>query len=138
MSSSRRARRTARQIRIRKLRVAGVVLAAAAIAAGVGYEAVSTSSTAASVLELPRGDRRLPREHDGLLGEAGGAVPAGTTVFDDRIAGVARLDDDLLAAQRGKKIATTFSDRATGWTDELISRVLATGTTGSSGASYAV
>jgi LAS superfamily LD-carboxypeptidase LdcB len=34
------------------------------------------------------------------LGEADGAVPDGTTVFDDEIAGVAKLDPDLLGALR--------------------------------------
>ena len=34
------------------------------------------------------------------LGEAGGAVPNGTTIFDDGVPGVARLDPDLLAALR--------------------------------------
>jgi zinc D-Ala-D-Ala carboxypeptidase len=34
------------------------------------------------------------------LGEADGAVPAGTTVFDDGVPGVARLDPALLGALR--------------------------------------
>jgi LAS superfamily LD-carboxypeptidase LdcB len=34
------------------------------------------------------------------LGEAAGAVPAGTTVFDDGVPGVARLDPALLGAVR--------------------------------------
>jgi LAS superfamily LD-carboxypeptidase LdcB len=34
------------------------------------------------------------------LGVAGGAIPDGTTVFDDRIPGVARLDPALLGALR--------------------------------------
>jgi D-alanyl-D-alanine carboxypeptidase len=38
--------------------------------------------------------------HRGALGEAGGALPDGTTVFDDRIPGVANLDRALLAALR--------------------------------------
>ncbi len=42
----------------------------------------------------------LPREHRVPLGETGGAVPDGTTVFDDEIPGVARLDSDLLGALR--------------------------------------
>jgi hypothetical protein len=32
-----------------------------------------------------------------------------------------------LAAQRGKKIATAFADRATGWTNDLISRITVNG-----------
>ena len=42
----------------------------------------------------------LPRERPGPRGEAGGAVPDGTTVFDDQIPGVAKLDPDLLGALR--------------------------------------
>jgi LAS superfamily LD-carboxypeptidase LdcB len=40
------------------------------------------------------------RRHGGALGEAGGAVPAGTTVFDAEVPGVANLDSRLLAALR--------------------------------------
>jgi len=39
-------------------------------------------------------------ERVGPLGEADGAVPDGTTVFDDDIPGVAKLDSDLLDALR--------------------------------------
>ena len=42
----------------------------------------------------------LRSEPRGALGEADGAVPDGTTVFDDEIAGVANLDADLLGALR--------------------------------------
>jgi hypothetical protein len=42
-----------------------------------------------------------PRLDDGAaFGLAGGAVPEGTTVFDDRVPGVAALDPDLLDALR--------------------------------------
>jgi len=40
------------------------------------------------------------RTHRGALGEADGAVPDGTTVFDDEIPGVANLDRALLGALR--------------------------------------
>jgi zinc D-Ala-D-Ala carboxypeptidase len=39
-------------------------------------------------------------EPRGPLGEADGAVPDGTTVFDDEVPGVAKLDPDLLRALR--------------------------------------
>jgi zinc D-Ala-D-Ala carboxypeptidase len=48
------------------------------------------------------------REHRGALGGAGGAVPDGTTVFDDEIPGVANLDADLLGALR--QAATDAAD----------------------------
>ena len=44
----------------------------------------------------------------GALGEADGAVPDGTTVFDDEIPGVANLDPDLLGALR--QAATDAAD----------------------------
>lgn len=42
----------------------------------------------------------LRREQPGALGEADGLVPAGTTVFDDGVPGVAKLDPSLLTALR--------------------------------------
>jgi LAS superfamily LD-carboxypeptidase LdcB len=42
----------------------------------------------------------LRSEHLRALGEADGAIPEGTTVFDDAIAGVANLDPALLGALR--------------------------------------
>ena len=42
------------------------------------------------------------------LGESDGAVPAGTTVFDDHVPAVANLDPDLLGALR--KAATDAAD----------------------------
>jgi D-alanyl-D-alanine carboxypeptidase len=50
--------------------------------------------TAAPPTAVGRGDHRGP------LGKADGAVPAGTTVFDDGVPGVANLDPALLAALR--------------------------------------
>jgi hypothetical protein len=50
--------------------------------------------TATSPVDTPRDD------HRGALGETVGAVPAGTTVFDDDIPAVANLDPELLAALR--------------------------------------
>ena len=43
------------------------------------------------------GPSRRPSERRGALGEADGAVPDGTTVFDDGVPGVAKLDPALLA-----------------------------------------
>ena len=77
----------------RTILLAGLLAIFAAMAV-LGCQLASSSSTAASPLHVPRG------EHRGALGEAGGAVPAGTTVFDDEVPGVARLDPDLLAALR--------------------------------------
>jgi zinc D-Ala-D-Ala carboxypeptidase len=90
--------------RIRWIRVAGLIVVIAAIAAALGYQLpASSSSTAASPIDVPRNEHRGLRsehrgEHRGALGEADGAVPDGATVFDDEIPGVANLDSDLLGA----------------------------------------
>jgi zinc D-Ala-D-Ala carboxypeptidase len=106
---SKRARTTTRRIRIRRIRVAGLLVVIAAIAAALGSQLLaSSSSTATSPTDVLRGDhgglrsehRGLRNEHRGVLGEADGAVPDGTTVFDDEIPGVANLDPDLLGALR--------------------------------------
>jgi hypothetical protein len=95
--------RPTRRIRIRRIRVAGVLVVIAAIAAALGSQLLATSSsTAASTIALLRGEQR------GALGAADGAVPDGTTVFDDEIPGVANLDADLLGALR--QAATDAAD----------------------------
>ena len=67
----------------------------AAIAAALGHQLpASSSSTPASSIDVRRD------EHRGALGVADGAVPDGTTVFDDTVPGVANLDPALLDALR--------------------------------------
>src|SRR3954453_7521959 len=100
MTSSEPARTTTR--RVRKILVAGLLVVSAAIAAALGYEQLASSpstvtassSAAASPIDAPRS------EHRGAFGEADGAVPEGTTVFDDTVPGVANLDPALLSALR--------------------------------------
>jgi zinc D-Ala-D-Ala carboxypeptidase len=96
------ARTTARRVRIRRVRAAGLLIVVAALAAALGSQlAASSSSTAASPIDVLRGvPTGLRSEHRGALGEADGAIPDGTTVFDDAIAGVANLDPALLGALR--------------------------------------
>jgi zinc D-Ala-D-Ala carboxypeptidase len=103
------ARTTTRRIRIRKIRVAGLLVAIAAIVAALGGQLLaSSSSTATSPIDVLRGEHRgllgehlsPPSEHRGALGEGDGAVPDGTTVFDDELPGVAKLDPTLLEALR--------------------------------------
>jgi D-alanyl-D-alanine carboxypeptidase len=121
------ARTTTRRIRIRRIRVAGVLVVIAVIAAALGYQSgTSSSSTAASPIDVLRSEHRglrsehrgalgepdgavvLRSEHRGALGEADGAVPDGVTVFDAEIPGVANLDPDLLGALR--QAATDAAD----------------------------
>ena len=86
------------------IRVAGLLVVIAAIAAVLGFQlpASSSSTVAAPIVDV------LRNEHHGALGEADGAVPEGTTVFDDEIPGVANLDPDLLGAVR--EAATDAAD----------------------------
>jgi D-alanyl-D-alanine carboxypeptidase len=119
MTYSEPARTTTRRIRIRRIRVAGLLVVIAAIGAVLGYQSLaSSSSTATSPIDVLRSEHRgapgepdgalvlrseppgLRSEHRGALGEADSAVPAGTTVFDDEIPGVANLDPALLGALR--------------------------------------
>ena len=94
MTNSEPARTTTRRIRIRRIRVAGLLVVIAAIAAALGGQLPASSfSTSTSPFDALRG------EHRGALGEAESAVPDGTTVFDE-IPGVANLDPDLLDALR--------------------------------------
>jgi D-alanyl-D-alanine carboxypeptidase len=101
MSYGEPARRTRRQIPWNL--VVGLLVLIAAFAAGLGHQSLASSSTAApsissSAAAPPIGVGRS--EHAGALGEADGAVPDGTTVFDDEIPGVANLDPALLRALR--------------------------------------
>ena len=108
MAHSRPARPTTRQIRIRRIGTAGLLVLVPAIAAALGYQtqassrASASSSSTAAPIDLPRW------EHRGALGQADGAIPGGTTVFDDEIPGVANLDPDLLGALR--RAATDAAD----------------------------
>ena len=115
-------RTASRRIRIRRTRVAGLLVVIAAIATALGYQLpASSSSTAASPIDVLRSaspsrnsSRHIPPrtssrpEHHGALGEADGAVADGTTVFDDEIPGVANLDPALLGALR--QAATDAAD----------------------------
>jgi hypothetical protein len=89
------ARTTTRRIRIRRSRVAGLLVVIAAVTVALGHQlSASSPSTAAPPIDVPRSEPR------GLLGEADGAVPDGTTVFDNEVPGVANLDPALLGALR--------------------------------------
>ena len=107
MASRRGARRTARRARTRRIRAFGLLVVVAAIVAALGWQlpSSSTSSSAASPTHVgpkapPRAGGEARRGASGALGEAGGAVPDGTTVFDDWVPAVAGLDQALLHALR--------------------------------------
>ena len=88
-----------------RILVAAVLVVIVALAAN-GYELLTSSSSTASPIELFRSEQPAPHDvHRGGLGEAGGAIPDGTTVFDDSVAGVANLDPDLRAALRAAATA---------------------------------
>ena len=110
MSYSEPARITIHRTRIRWIRVAGLLVVIAAIGAALGDRLPASSSSTARLPSIPAPpfDELLGGRHHGALGEADGAVPDGTTVFDDGIPGVANLDGDLLAALR--QAATDAAD----------------------------
>lgn len=111
---SRSARTTTARLRIRWLRVAVLVAVIAATGAVLGTRrslpSASSSASHAAVLHPHRGDPGrpplrgdgavVPSQHSGALGESDGAIPDGTTVFDDHVPGVAKLDPALLHALR--------------------------------------
>jgi hypothetical protein len=107
------ARTTTGRVRIRRIRVVGVMVAVAAIGVVLGHRLPASSVPTATgpahglghelrrALGEPAHVPALPRGHSGrALGEADGALPDGTTVFDGGVAGVARLDPALLGALR--------------------------------------
>jgi zinc D-Ala-D-Ala carboxypeptidase len=84
------ARTTSRRIRIRRIRVAGLLIVIAAIAAALGYQSlVSSSSTAASPIDVLSGER------PGALGAPDDVVPT-----PRRIRGGGNLDPALAGALR--------------------------------------
>jgi zinc D-Ala-D-Ala carboxypeptidase len=97
------------------MRVAVLVVVIAALAAALGHQWMMSSLPAASLpstasspsATAPPIDRRRS-ERLGPLGEADGAVPDGTTGFDNEVPGVAKLDSDLLGALR--RAATDAAD----------------------------
>jgi zinc D-Ala-D-Ala carboxypeptidase len=84
--------------RTRSTILAAVVVVSAVLSGVLVYQ--SLASSAASPI--------LHGDHHGALGEADGAVPDGTTVFDDEVPGVANLDPALLGALR--QAATDAAD----------------------------
>jgi zinc D-Ala-D-Ala carboxypeptidase len=99
-----------RRIRIRRIRVAGLLVMIAAIGAVLGYQSMAPSPATSPTQALRSQDRgalgEVPNEppralgERGALGEADGVVPDGTTVFDDGTPGVANLNPALLGALR--------------------------------------
>jgi zinc D-Ala-D-Ala carboxypeptidase len=94
--------------RIRWDRFAGLLALVVAITAALLHQlpASSTPTPLIGVLRSPHSGLRS--DERGPLGEGDGAVPDGTTVFDDAIPAVANLDPDLLDALR--QAATDAAD----------------------------
>jgi len=108
----------ARPVRIRGILVVRLLVGIATIFSALATQWLAPSSsssfsTAGSPIDVLPGEHRgapsstpVPPtdvhrgEHRGPLGEADGAVPDGTTVFDDEVPGVANLDPALLGALR--------------------------------------
>jgi hypothetical protein len=107
---------TIRRARVRRRRVACLLVVIALAAVGCEQLLAPSLSTAPAPVPVRRGEERPPRsEHRapprttaGALGEADGALPDGTTPFDDRLPGVGELDPALLGALR--RAATDAAD----------------------------
>jgi hypothetical protein len=84
------------------IRFAGLVVVIAAVSAVLGYQVLASAApTAGSPIDAPRREHHAPHHAQrAALGQADGAVPDGTTVFDDGIPGVSNLDPALLGALR--------------------------------------
>jgi hypothetical protein len=114
--------------RLPRIVVAGLLVVAAIVGA-LGYQSMaSSSSTAASPIDVFRTEHRgalgepgaspsltpapplgvVPGAHRGALGVLDGVVPDGTTVFADHVPAVAKLDPALLGALR--RAATDAAD----------------------------
>ena len=118
---------TVRHIRIR--RAVGLLVVAAIAAALYHQLAASSPSTAASPIDF------LPSVPPGAPGEPDGAVPEGTTVFDDEIPGVANLDPALLDALRraatdawadGGELSVTSGWRSPEYQERLLQEAVST------------
>jgi zinc D-Ala-D-Ala carboxypeptidase len=91
--------------RTRSTILAALVVVSVALIGVLGYQslAVSSSSATSPIAAEPHAHRphdSLHGDRHGALGEADGAVPDGTTVFDDELPAVANLDPALLGALR--------------------------------------
>jgi len=96
VTHSQPARTAARPVRIRKRRIAGLLAVLAVVVAALGHQGgPGSSSSATSPLPALLGEPRRA-----ALGLADGAIPDGTSVFDDDVPGVAKLDPALLGALR--------------------------------------
>jgi hypothetical protein len=102
VTSGRSAQPIIYRTRIRRGRVVAL-LALAALVAALAHQ-VPATSTAPTAERVPAAEHRPPRAESAdpsrALGPADGAIPDGTTAFDDDIPGVARLDPVLLDAVR--------------------------------------
>ena len=97
MTRGRPERAATRRLLGRRRRGAGALVAILAIAAALGSKSLVASSLTTplrSTVDRPRNEQR------DALGEAGGAVPDGTTVYDDEVPGVGNLDPALRRALR--------------------------------------
>jgi hypothetical protein len=96
VAHSESARTAPRRIRIRWIRVAGLVAVIVAVAAVLDFKSLVSSL---KTVPLPSSPAARDEQRD-ALGEAGGAIADGATAFDDEVPGVANLDPALLRALR--------------------------------------
>jgi D-alanyl-D-alanine carboxypeptidase len=139
VTRSRPTRAATQRIRLRS--AAGVLVAVVAILTALDSKPPASSpltvpsrptvpspSAAAAPLDRSRHDQR------DVLGQAGGAMPDGTTVFDDRVPGIANLSPALLdalrqasgdAANDGAKLIVNSGWRSPAYEDQLRQEAIA-------------
>jgi len=94
--------------RTRSTILAALVVVSAVLGGVLVYQSLASAAASPQSLAPSAASPILHGDHHGALGEADGAVPDGTTVFDDEIPGVANLDPALLGALR--QAATDSAD----------------------------
>lgn len=100
MTSRAPTRATTRRIRFRRVRLLSLIVVTAVAAAVVIRASPPSSSSTAPPPRVAVSSHAPSQQPADALGEAGGAVPRGTSVFDEGVPGVANLDPALLASLR--------------------------------------
>src|SRR5690349_21811709 len=103
MSHTASARKAARRVSAVALGIVVAAIIGFLVRSAVGADGVSPAPALigrTGSLAAPAPGDVPPRDYRGTTAEADGALPEGTTVFDDRYPGIANLDADLLRSLR--------------------------------------
>jgi D-alanyl-D-alanine carboxypeptidase len=132
VTAGRLAPRTTHRVRVRRRRVLGLLVAVVALATLLGGRwpgsSPSPSTSWSSSTPAASSSKASTDSRSDALGEDGGAIPEGTTIFDAAIPGVAKLDPAFLdvlrrAATDARAEGVTFVVDS-GWRSEAYQRHL--------------